>query len=150
VVRDEQQWQRQQGQGPTSSDKFQNKILLVFDSAFSLDDFGILVGVLSGLKSASSLYFPIIGCDMPFVNKYVARFLFEIAEYGNYDAVVQVWENRMIEPLHTIYKKEYVLAAVKRGDKQMFTILSRLKKVNYIQVDRLREFDTELMTFWNI
>jgi len=155
-ARDEQQWLS----GLVGSDKYKNtlpnEILLVFDSdsAFSLDGFGILAGVLSGLERASSPYSLIIGCDMPFVNKNAARFLFEIAEHGDYDAVVPIWENRMAEPLHAVYKREPMLAlvkaAIRRGEKRMFTVLSRLKNLNYIPVERLRCFDPELKTFKNI
>ena len=163
AARDEQQWQRGLELVPilTRSDKnkLSDAIILVFDShSYSYSSggkgIGILAGVLSGVKSVSSPYSLIIGCDMPFVNKYVTEFLFEIAERGNYDAVVPIWENGMIEPLHAVYKREQVFTAVKTaiksGERRMSAVLSRLKNVNYIPVERLRGFEAELKTFRNI
>ena len=132
-------------------DKISNDIVLVFDT---LKGFGPLAGVLSGLERASSSYSLVIGCDMPFVNRYVVEFLFEVAERGNYDAVVPKWESGMVEQLHAVYKREPMLAAIrdsiKKGDAKMFNVLSRLKNVNYVPVNTIRGFDRGLKTFRNI
>jgi molybdopterin-guanine dinucleotide biosynthesis protein A len=144
AARDEQQEEQ-------IRNKISNNIVLVFDT---LKGFGPLAGVLSGLERASSSYSLVIGCDMPFVNRYVVEFLFEVAESGNYDAVVPIWENGMVEQLHAVYKRDSLLAAVKysikKGDEKMFNVLSRLKNVNYIPMNRIRGFDRELKTFLNI
>ncbi|MHC1610736.1 MAG: molybdenum cofactor guanylyltransferase [Candidatus Methanospirareceae archaeon] len=142
---------RDEKQGEEIRDAIPDNTLLVFDS---LKGFGPLAGVLSGLERASSSYSLIIGCDMPFVNRYVVEFLFEVAERGNYDAVVPIWESGMVEQLHAVYKREPMLAAIrdsmKEGDAKVLSVLSRLKNVNYIPVNRIREIDRELMTFRNI
>ena len=144
AARDEQQEEQ-------IRNKISNNIVLVFDT---LKGFGPLAGVLSGLERASSSYSLVIGCDMPFVNISVVEFLFEVAESGNYDAVVPIWENGMVEQLHAVYKRDSLLAAVKyaikKGDEKMFNVLSRLKNVNYIPMNRIRGFDRELKTFRNI
>jgi len=142
---------RDEQQGEQIRNKISNDIVLVFDT---LKGFGPLAGVLSGLERASSSYSLVIGCDMPFVNRYVVEFLFEVAERGNYDAVVPIWESGMVEQLHAVYKKEPMLAAIrdsiKKGDAKMFNVLSRLKNVNYIPMNTIRDIDTELKTFRNI
>ncbi len=144
AARDEQQEEQ-------IRNKISDNIVLVFDT---LKGFGPLAGVLSGLERASSSYSLVIGCDMPFVNRSVVEFLFEVAESGNYDAVVPIWENGMVEQLHAVYKRDSLLAAVKysikKGDEKMFNVLSRLKNVNYIPMNRIRGFDQELKTFRNI
>jgi molybdopterin-guanine dinucleotide biosynthesis protein A len=131
--------------------KISNNIVLVFDT---LKGFGPLAGVLSGLERASYSYSLVIGCDMPFVNRYVVEFLFEVAERGNYDAVVPKWENGMVEQLHAVYKREPMLAAIrdsiKKGDAKMLNVLLQLKNVNYIPMKTIRGIDTELKTFRNI
>lgn len=142
---------RDERQGELIMAEIPDKLVLVFDS---LKGVGPLVGVLSGLERASYSYSFLVGCDMPFVSRKVVEFLFEVAERGNYDAVVPRWENGMVEPLHAIYKKEPMLAAVKsslkEGDEKMFNLLSRLKNVHYVPVERMRGIDPELKTFRNI
>jgi molybdopterin-guanine dinucleotide biosynthesis protein A len=94
-----------------------------------------------------------IGCDMPFVTESVVNLLFEIASTG-YDAVVPRWENGMREPLHAVYRREPMLAAirdtVKRGDGMIYHAISQLKDVCFLPVNRIREIDPELKTFRNI
>ncbi|MEA2075249.1 MAG: molybdenum cofactor guanylyltransferase [Euryarchaeota archaeon] len=142
---------RDEQQGGQIRNKISNNIVLVFDT---LKGFGPLAGILSGLEQASFSYSFVVGCDMPFVNRYVVEFLFEVAERGDYDAVVPRWENGMVEQLHAVYKKEPILAAIrdskKKGDAKILNALSRLKNVNYIPMNTIRDIDTELITFRNI
>jgi molybdopterin-guanine dinucleotide biosynthesis protein A len=138
-------------QGEQIRKRIPNKVVLVFDS---LKGFGPLAGVLTGLEKASSLYLLVVGCDMPFLDRSVVEFLFEVAEQGNYDAVVPRWENGMVEPLHAVYKKEPMLAAVKdtikKGNGKMFTVLSQLENVHFVAMGKIREIDHELKTVRNI
>jgi len=131
--------------------KNSNKIVFVFDSS---KDVGPLAGFLSGLERASFSYSIVIGCDMPFIDPGVAKFLFEIASSAGYDAVVPKWENGMLEPLHAVYRNEPMLAAIKeaakRGEGKIFTVLSQLKKVYFLSVSKIREIDPCLKTFTNI
>ncbi|RZN38813.1 MAG: molybdenum cofactor guanylyltransferase [Methanophagales archaeon ANME-1-THS] len=128
-----------------------DSVLLVCDS---VKGFGPLAGILSGLERASFPYSLVIGCDMPFVTEEVVALLFEVAARGEYDAVVPIWENGMLEPLHAVYKKEPMVAAiheaVKQGDKQILKVIRQLKKVYFIEVKELRGLDSELKTFRNI
>jgi molybdopterin-guanine dinucleotide biosynthesis protein A len=142
---------RDEEQGNQIRARIPPHVLLVCDS---MKGFGPLAGILSGLERASFPYSLVIGCDMPFVIEEVVALLFEVAERGNYDAVVPRWENGMLEPLHAVYKKEPVVAAiqeaVKQGDKQILKVLRQLKKVYFIEVNELRELDSDLKTFRNI
>ncbi len=142
---------RDKQQGERIREKIPNEIVLVFDT---LNGFGPLAGVLSGLERASFPYSFVVGCDMPFINRKVVEFLFEVAERDNYDAVVPRWENGMVEPLHAVYKREPTLAAVKdsirKGDARVFNLLSQLKGVKFLSMSKIREIDTTLKTFRNI
>lgn len=141
---------RDKKQGEQIRTKISNKIILVFDS---LKGFGPLAGFLSGLERASFPYSLVIGCDMPWINERVVELLFEIASTG-YDAVVPRWENGMLEPLHAVYQREPMLAAIKeaakKGDEKIFNVLSQLKNVNFLPMNKIREIDPELKTFANI
>ncbi len=144
AARDERQGRRIRQQIP-------NSVILVFDS---IRGFGPLAGVLSGLERASASYSLVIGCDMPFVNGRVVELLFTEAERGNYSAVVPIWENGMVEPLHAVYKNGPTLAvvrnAIKQGDERMFNVLLQLKNVHYLPVARIQALAPELTTFRNI
>ena len=139
-----------QGEQIRNKIKLPNKVVLVFDSR---KGFGPLAGFLSGLERASFHYSLVIGCDMPYINERVVDFLFEIAAMG-YDAVVPRWENGMVEPLHAVYRREPMLAAIKdamrEGDAKVLTLLSRLEKVNFLPMNEIREIDPGLETFTNI
>jgi len=141
---------RDEKQGEEIEDKIPKKIALVFDS---LKDVGPLAGLLSGLERASFSLSLVIGCDMPFVSPDVAKFLFEIASTGC-DAVVPKWENGLVEPLHAVYRKEPLLAAIKeatgKGAKKIFDVLLQLKNVYFVSVKEIREIDPYLRTFINI
>lgn len=141
---------RDEQQGEQIRARVHDKIDFAFDT---LNGFGPLAGFLSGLEQASFAYSLVIGCDMPFVNENVVELLFEIASTG-YDAVVPRWENGMLEPLHAVYRREQMLAtikdAVKKGDGMIFHVISQLKDVCFLPVNRIREIDSDLKTFRNI
>ncbi len=141
---------RDKKQGEQIANKIPKQIVLVFDS---LKEVGPLAGVLSGLKRASFSFSLVVGCDMPFVNPDVAKFLFEIASTG-YDAVVPKWENGLVEPLHAVYRKEPMLAVIKeatgRSKRKIFDVLSQLKNIYFVPVKEIREIDPSLNTFINI
>ncbi len=141
---------RDEQQGEQISARVPDKISLAFDS---LNGFGPIAGFLSGLEQASFAFSLVIGCDMPFVTASVVKLLFKLASTG-YDAVVPRWENGMLEPLHAVYRRESMLAAirevVKRGDGMIYHAISQLKYVCFLPVNRIREIDPELKTFRNI
>jgi molybdopterin-guanine dinucleotide biosynthesis protein A len=141
---------RDEQQGEKIRARVHDKINLAFDT---LNGFGPLAGFLSGLEHASFAFSLVIGCDMPFVTESVVNLLFEIASSG-YDAVVPRWENGMLEPLHAVYQREPMLAAirdtVKRGDAMIYHAISQLKDVCFLPVNRVREIDPDLKTFRNI
>jgi molybdopterin-guanine dinucleotide biosynthesis protein A len=141
---------RDEQQGEQIRDKVPDRIILVFDS---LKGLGPLAGFMAALERASFDYSFVTGCDMPFVNERVVDLLFEIASTG-YDAVVPRWENGMLEPLHAVYQREPMLAAIKEAAKQgnakISYVISQLKNVFFLPVNRIREIDHHLETFTNI
>jgi molybdopterin-guanine dinucleotide biosynthesis protein A len=141
---------RDEQQGEQFRAKVADKIILVFDS---LKGLGPLAGFISGLERVSFDYSLVIGCDMPFVNERVVDLLFEIASTG-YDAVVPKWEDGMLEPLHAVYRREPMLAAIKEaakhGNSKISYVISQLKNVCFLPVNQIREIDPRLETFTNI
>ena len=128
-----------------------NKIVFVFDSS---EGVGPLAGFLSGLERASFSYSIVIGCDMPFVDPAVVKFLFEIGSSAGYDAAIPKWGNGMLEPLHAVYQNAPMRAAIKggvrKGAGKISDILLQLQNVYFLPVARIREIDPSLKTFTNI
>lgn len=116
-------------------------------------DYGPLAGILSGLERASFRYSLVVGCDMPYVNEEVVKFLFKIAFKG-YDAVVPKWENGMIEPLHAVYKNNEMLEAIRKAVKMekrsISDALLHLKNIHFPPVAEIKEIDPKLKTFVNL
>lgn len=63
---------------------------------------GALGGIYTGLASSDSLYNLVVGCDMPFLNRDLLRYLIGIAP--GFDAVIPRIDD-MYEPLHAVYTK---------------------------------------------
>ena len=113
---------------------------------------GPMMGIYSGLKQTSYDYVLVLPCDAPFINIELLRYLLSIAE-GN-DAVIPRWDNGFVEPLHSVYRSDSSLEAIEEalenGEKSVLDLIKRLKRIRYVSVDDLREFDPDLSTFKNI
>lgn len=117
-----------------------------------LRDIGPLAGVNACLKVAKGEYVVVVACDMPFISPEVLDFLFKSAQ--GHDATVPVRENGFIEPLHAVYRREAMIAAVdeaiSHGKRRIAAPLDYLKDVVYVPVEKLREIDPGLRTFLNV
>lgn len=117
-----------------------------------ISDVGPLIGVYSGLKHLRSDYAVALPCDAPFIDMGVLRHLIGRAEGA--DAVVPLWPNGYIEPLHSVYR---VSAALKASEAAMgeeafriSSMIDRLERTIYVPVEELKKFDPDLLTFFNI
>jgi len=92
------------------------------------------------------------GCDMPFLNPEVVEMLFQRAK--GHDAVIHVWENEMLEPLHAVYSTRPMAIgtenAIKNGDKIALAPIFELKDVVFVDMEDVRALDPGLRTFINI
>ncbi len=115
-------------------------------------DLGPLGGVVSGLRHVNSRYMAVLPCDSPFIDLKVLDFLYRSCLC--YEAAIPLWPNGYIEPLHSFYDSRAVRSAgesaLKAGERDLRSMIRRLNAVNYVSVDQLREFDRELLTFFNI
>ncbi len=113
---------------------------------------GPLAGVLESLKMARGEYVFIAACDMPYLNSRAIDFLFEKAR--GHDAAVPLGPNDFLEPLHAVYRREPMIAAVEeslhKGEHRIASPLKYLKNVAYVPFDEIRVVDPELKTFRNI
>jgi len=112
-------------------------------------DQGPLVGILTGLLNITSEYAQILPCDSPFISKNFVLKMFKYMEMNDFDAVVPLWDDGHIEPLHSIYKKkavpiiENLIIDGKRDVNSLITHLN-VKSVN------VEELDKSKISFLNI
>ena len=113
---------------------------------------GPLIGLYSGLRQIRYEYAVALPCDSPFLNLEVLRCL--LCEARGVDAVIPQWPNGYIEPLHSIYRVSAALRcseeALDEGKLRIHDMIDRLEKPRFVSVESLREFDPELLTFFNI
>jgi molybdopterin-guanine dinucleotide biosynthesis protein A len=111
-----------------------------------------LLGIVTGLSKMCSTYSIVLPCDLPFAKPDVMKYLFEKAE--GFDAVIPRWPEGDIEPLHAIYRVDTALqaarAALQAGGLKNTDMIERLKRVNYVNMSEFRQFDPELLCFFNI
>jgi molybdopterin-guanine dinucleotide biosynthesis protein A len=117
----------------------------------SVSGYGPVAGLAAGMELARNEYVLAIGCDLPFLNADVVNILFEQAQ--GWDAAVPMRENGMIEPLHSVYKRDALHSAcqnaIEHGERKIRLPLSMLR-VKYVAVELLKNPDPELLTFFNL
>lgn len=114
-----------------------------------IKDQGPLVGISTGLSYINSKYAQILPCDSPFISKSFILKMFEIAEGKEFDAVVPIWDDGHIEPLHSIYKKDVIDIARDLIKKEKRNVRSLIENLNVEYVD-VGELDETTMSFQNI
>ncbi len=117
--------------------------------ADEIKDQGPLVGILTGLSQINSEYAQVLPCDSPFISKKFVLKMFEIAENKKFEAVVPIWDDGHIEPLHSLYKKDVgdiIKDLVKNKKRNVKSLIEKLN-VKYVDVG---ELDESTMSFQNI
>ena len=111
-----------------------------------------LVGAYTGFIEASGEYAFLTAVDQPLLDARIVELLFKEAQ--GHDAATPTWANGWVEPLHAVYKTRPSAAAAERlieaGDKKLGMILSTLRDVVHIPIDKVKTLDPELHTFMDI
>jgi len=110
---------------------------------------GPLGGIYTGLMHAETGYSLVVGCDMPFLNSGLIRYLIDGA--SGFDAVAPKigW---MIQPLHTIYSKSCVPsieALIREDELQIIKLFDRVN-TRYVTEKEIDQFDPDHLSFLNI
>lgn len=109
---------------------------------------GPVGGIHAAANSAKFEHMFITACDMPCINPDVVNFLFE--QIKEYDAVIPIWEDGYIEPLHAVYRKSTLIHRLKNRSEGSLKSLIADMNTCFLPVDELKPFDPELKTFTNI
>jgi molybdopterin-guanine dinucleotide biosynthesis protein A len=110
---------------------------------------GALGGVFSGLKAASNQHSLVVGCDMPFLNLALLRYMQGFAEA--YDVVIPR-VGQFVEALHAVYSKSclpHIERRLRAGDLQITRFLSDVR-VGYVEQEEIEVFDPDHLSFFNI
>lgn len=110
---------------------------------------GPLVGLYSGLKSSRDDKAVTVGCDMPFLNVDLLRYMRGLA--GGVDAVIPK-VGHLVEPLHAVYSRsclEAIEDMIATGDFRLRNLLDRVT-VRYVEGDEIDRFDPEHLSWFNI
>ncbi|MGB1250535.1 MAG: molybdenum cofactor guanylyltransferase [Candidatus Promineifilaceae bacterium] len=111
---------------------------------------GALPGLQTALSAVESELVLLIACDMPFVNR--ALLAFQLAQAAEADVVVPVWEGYH-QPMHAVYRRDVVLAAVERvlarNQRRMVSFYKDVR-VREISAETITRFDPLGHTFYNV
>lgn len=110
---------------------------------------GALGGIYTGLASSDSLYNLVVGCDMPFLNRDLLRYLIGIAP--GFDAVIPRIDD-MYEPLHAVYTKNCLvsISELMNQDRLEISQLFGLVNTRYVGKEEIVIFDPQFLSFFNV
>jgi molybdopterin-guanine dinucleotide biosynthesis protein A len=110
---------------------------------------GPLVGIYSGLIASSNSQAIVVGCDMPFLNVSLLKYMNQTL--GDSDVALPRI-GKMIEPLCAVYSKS-CLAPIQNlleQDERQIRRLFSMVKVRYVEEDEIDRFDPEHLSFFNV
>lgn len=108
-----------------------------------------LGGIYSGLQAASNSHSVVVGCDMPFLNVSLLRYMQSFAPA--HDVVIPRLA-QYTEALHAIYAKSclpHIDRQLQAGDLQI-TGLFPAVRVGYVEQEVIEIFDPDHLSFFNI
>ena len=113
-------------------------------------DKGPLAGIYTGLLASKYSRSIVVGCDMPFLNTELLRFMAELSH--GFDPVVPRLSQTMVEPLHAVYAKsclDKIKAQLEHNQLEACTLLNTLH-IRYIEREECQRFDPQLLSFLNV
>ncbi len=67
-----------------------------------------------------------------------------------YDAAIPCWNADMLEPLHAVYRRSALLDYLEEHESLSLRSMVRNLNTRYVDVEKIREIDPDLLTFTNI
>jgi len=112
-------------------------------------DKGSLGGIYTGLVASKTRHSLVVGCDMPFLNLGLLRYMMRLAP--SFDVVIPRIGGD-VEPLHAIYSQDCVAPIETLIEQDQLRIVDFFPqvKVRYMEEDELDRFDPEHLSFFNI
>ena len=110
---------------------------------------GSLGGIYSGLKYSHSFHSLAVGCDMPFLNPGLLRYMVNLCP--DFDVVIPRIGGG-VEPLHAIYSKNClgpIEALLQQGNLQIFAFFPSVR-TRYVEEDEVDRYDARHLSFFNV
>ena len=111
-------------------------------------DLGPIGGLHAGVLAVHGEYIFVAACDMPCIHPGVVRLLFDAAI--GYDVAIPSWNADMLEPLHAVYRTGALIAYLEEHESLSLRAMIRSLNTRYVEMEKIREIDPDLMTFTNI
>lgn len=110
---------------------------------------GVLGGLYTGLRVAKHSRILAVGCDMPFLNPELLRYMLQ--EVKGYDVVIpRIGE--YVEALHAIYSKAClppIGRKLEEGNLRLVSFFPEVR-VRHIEAEEIERFDPKHLSFFNI
>ena len=110
---------------------------------------GPLGGIHSGLQAVRFGRALVVGCDMPFLDLRLLRFMILLS--ADYDVVIPDMDG-LLEPLHAIYSRatlKPIEALLRAGDLRIVHFLGQVC-VRYVDRAEIEVFDPRTLSFFNV
>ncbi|MDI7275770.1 MAG: molybdenum cofactor guanylyltransferase [Anaerolineae bacterium] len=110
---------------------------------------GPLGGIYSGLQAVRFGRALVVGCDMPFLDLRLLRFMILLS--ADYDVVIPDMDG-LLEPLHAIYSRatlKPIEALLRAGDLRIVHFLGQVR-VRYVDRAEIEVFDPRTLSFFNV
>jgi len=110
---------------------------------------GALGGLHAGLAAIEAPYGLAVGCDMPFLNAALLRYMISLR--GGCDAVMPRM-GRYREPLHALYGRTCAARfaqAIEAGQRRIMRALAGAR-ICYVDRDAMVRYDPQLRSFFNV
>lgn len=110
---------------------------------------GPLGGIYSGLRSMRYERGLFVGCDMPFLNLALLRYMIQLGR--DFDLVIPRMDDET-EPLHAVYSKAclpLVAQLLEEGQLRVVHLFPRVR-MRYVEQEEIELFDPQHLSFFNI
>lgn len=111
---------------------------------------GPLAGIYSGLRASPSQYNLVVGCDMPFLEVKLLKYMTE--NISSNDIVIPRYSDGYIEPLCAIYSKRCLETIEKNLVEHIFSVRAIFPhlKVKFIEEEEIKKYDPKFYSFFNV
>lgn len=111
---------------------------------------GPLMGIYSGLRASPSQYNIVVGCDMPFLEVKLLKYMAE--NINSNDIIIPRYGDGYIEPLCAIYSKRCLEAIERNLEENIFSVRGIFPhlKVKFVENEEIKKYDPEFYSFFNI
>lgn len=112
-------------------------------------DAGPLGGLYSGLAASSNIHCFVIGCDMPFINLELIKYMIEKIEENDIIIPLSTRGKEVLFAIYSVNCRETIRQQIELRNLKLLDILS-FHKVKYISCEEIEMFDPKELCFFNV